>query len=119
MSGKLLYAVRGGKLLTINSDHAKLVSSRDNEIVPKAAVGDNNALVEDEVSRTTRFIGEEPESSDSQQDETESDEYGAPTEMPVVGNAGDNSTAFDDNTSNEEEAVGKKGLGWNTARKIY
>ena len=108
VSGKLLYAVRGGKLLTINSDHAKLVSSRDNEIVPKAAVWDNNALVEDEVSRTTRFIGEEPVSSDSQQDETESDEYGAPTEMSVVGNAGDDSTAFDDNTSNEEEAVGER-----------
>ena len=68
MSGKLLYAVRGGKLLTINSDHAKLVSSRDNEIVPKAAVGDNNALIEDEVSRTTRFIGEEPVSSDNLDD---------------------------------------------------
>ena len=62
----------------------------------------------EEVSRTTRFIGEEPVSSDSQQDETESDEYGAPTEMSVVGNAGDDSTAFNGNTSNEEEAVGER-----------
>ena len=31
-SGKLLYSVRAGSLLTINTDHAVLVKSRDEEI---------------------------------------------------------------------------------------
>lgn len=37
-SGKLLYAVRGGRLLTINTDHAVLVKSSDGEVLSRVTV---------------------------------------------------------------------------------
>ena len=40
---KLLYAVRGGRLLTINSDHAKFVKSNEKEVVPSKVI--NNILL--------------------------------------------------------------------------
>ena len=41
MNGKLLYAVRGGRLLTINSDHAKLVKSKENEFITREVLDSN------------------------------------------------------------------------------
>ena len=56
MSGKLLYAVRGGRLLTINSDHAKLVKSKDNEVICEEAVRVNEKTAEKVSLKTPRFI---------------------------------------------------------------
>ena len=41
MNGELLYAVRGGKLFTINSDHAKLVKSKKNEVISREVLENN------------------------------------------------------------------------------
>ena len=56
MSGKLLYAVRGGRLLTINSDHAKLVKSKDGEVIFKEAVGVYEKTAEKVSLKTPRFL---------------------------------------------------------------
>ena len=99
---KLLYAVRGGRLLTINSDHAKLVKSNENDVVPRKAIDNSEEKKNESKSCTLKkiILGQELKDPCEQND--------LDMQVPAVGNDSDRLVEAEITGSDTEEGGAEK-----------